>query len=118
MALKSPLEAIFGNKTTAIIMLQLYHYKEMSPGVLAARLGKVKRPFQLQFENLEDARILVSRKIGNLRLYTFNPESPYIKHIIPLIKEAYDHLTQKDRDLMFATRTRPRKAGKEIINKR
>ncbi len=110
------LEAIFGNKTTELIMVKLYREGRVSAGVLAAEFGKSVRPFQVQLERLEDANLLVSQKIGNLRLYTFNPQSPFVEPLKLVIKQQFDRLSDSDRNILFSKRARPRKRGKEILN--
>jgi DNA-binding transcriptional ArsR family regulator len=70
--------------------------------------------FQQQLRRLEDAGIIVSRLIGRVRIYTFNPRYPFLKEIKALIAEALEFLPEKERDAYYKKRTRPRRTGKPL----
>jgi DNA-binding transcriptional ArsR family regulator len=109
------LETVFGNKTAQLIFLRLYREDEISAGQLAKDFGKSITGFQNQLEKFEDAGLLVSRKIGQVRLFSFNPQSSFVGPLKNLIKIEYEKLGPKGIEYIFSRRMRPRKRGKEIL---
>ena len=89
------LETVFGNKTAQLIFLRLYREDEISAGHLAKDFGKSITGFQNQLEKFEDAGLLVSRKIGQVRLFSFNPQSSFVGPLKNLIKIEYEKLVPK-----------------------
>ncbi len=110
------LETVFGNKTAQLIFLRLYREDEISAGQLAKDFGKSITAFQNQLEKFEDAGLLVSRKIGQVRLFSFNPQSSFVEPLKNLIKIEYEKLGPKGIEYIFSSRMRPRKRGKEILS--
>ena len=111
------LETILGNKTAQLIMMRLFREDEVAAGTLAKDYNMAVRAFQNQLEKFEDAGLLVSRKIGNLRLFSFNKQSSYIQPLKELIRVEYEKLTDRDIEYFFPRRMRPRKRGKAILEK-
>lgn len=109
------LETIFGNKTAQLIFLRLLREEEVSAGQLSKDFGVAIAAFQNQLEKFENAGLLVSRKIGPVRLFSFNPQSSYVEALKNLVKVEYDKLGPKGLEYIFNRRMRPRKRGKEII---
>ena len=112
------LETIFGNKTAQLIFLRLYREDEVSAGQLAKDFSIGIKAFQNQFEKFENAGLVVSRKIGNVRLFSFNPQSSYVDSLRNLIKVEYEKLGPKGIDYIYTRRKRPRKRGKEILGEK
>ncbi len=109
------LEVILGNKTAQLIFLRLLKEKEVSAGMLAKDYGKSVSVFQNQLEKFENAGLLVSRKLGNLRLFSFNPQSSYTAALKNLIAVEFNKLDERGISYVFPRRVRPRKRGKEIL---
>ena len=109
------LEKIFGNKTLAMIFLNLYHYGEVYSGLIEKNIDTGSRAILNQLSKMEEAGIFVSRSVGRTRLYTFNPKSPFVKPIKKIIEIVYSNLSIKQKEKMFKERVRPRAKGKEII---
>lgn len=109
------LEVIFGNKTAQLIFLRLYKEDQVSAGLLAKDFKKSPSVFQNQLEKFENAGLLVSKKIGTVRLFSFNPQSSYVEAIKKLIDVEYQKLGPEGMEYIFK-RNRPRKRGKEIVN--
>ena len=64
--------SIFGNKTAACSLLFLHRNDESHALRISKTFGFGLNQTQRQLRRLEDGGILVSRKIGVLRLYSFN----------------------------------------------
>ncbi len=111
------LSKILGSETAMKIMLHLCHYRELYPSAVANDYKVSLSAVQKQFERFEDAGVLVSKLVGNTRVYFFNNKSPITKPFIELIKVYYDSLSLEDKEVMFATRRRPRRPGKPVIKK-
>ena len=109
------LETVFGNKTAQLIFLRLFREEEVSAGQLANDFGIGIAAFQNQLEKFENAGLLVSRKIGPVRLFSFNPQSSYVDALKNLIKVEYEKLGPKGVEYIYSRRMRPRKRGKEIL---
>jgi len=76
------LNAILGNKSAQLIMLRPYRDEEIYAGALATDYEIGIKSIQNQLEKFEDANLLVSRKLGNLRLFSFNPLSSFVEPLI------------------------------------
>lgn len=79
---------------------------------MAKNFGEPVNRFQQQLKRLEDNGIIVSRLIGNVRLYAFNPRYPFLKELKALISKAYEFIPDDEKDKYYKRRTRPRRAGK------
>jgi len=108
------LNTILGNKSAQLIMLRLYKDKEVYAGGLAKDYGIGIKSMQNQLEKFEDANLLVSRLIGNLRLFTFNPQSSFVPPVKKLIEVEYNALSELDRSYVYPKRKRPRRKNKTI----
>lgn len=111
------LEALFGNKTAAQVMLYLFHYGEAYANGLARDMKITLSQVQKQLDKFEAAGILVSKKMGTVRIYSFNPKLGVTKKIKELIQVFYDSIPLEQREEMFHERRRPRRKGKPVIKK-
>lgn len=111
------ISTIFGNKTAAKVMLYLFHYGEAYANGISKDMGITLSQVQKQLDKFEEAGVFVSKKIGTVRIYTFNPKLGVVKKIKELIREFYDSIPLEQRQIMFNERRRPRRKGKPIIKK-
>lgn len=72
---------------------------------------------QNQLDKFEAAGILVSKTMGKVRIYSFNPKSSVTKKLRELIQIFYDSIPLEQKEEMFSVRRRPRRRGKPVINK-
>ena len=110
----SSLEALFGNRSAALLMLYLLHHGEAYPSGAARDLGLSLSPVQRQLEKFEAAGFLVSKLLGSTRIYTFNPKFPATSKLLALVQVFYEGLPLKERERMFGQRRRPRRRGKPV----
>jgi hypothetical protein len=108
------LEGLFGNIIIEKILFTLYVYGERYPLVMARTFQEPVNRFQQQLRRLENAGIIVSRLIGKVRVYTFNPRYPFLQELKALIAKAFEFLPEKEKDAYYRKRTRPRRAGKPL----
>ncbi len=106
------LEGLFGNPVIEKIFFTLLVYNESYALGLAKTFGEPVNKFQQQLKRLEDGGIIVSRLVGNMRLYTFNPRYPFLKELKTLVSKAYEFIPVKEKGKYYRKRTRPRRAGK------
>ena len=95
-------------------MLRLYKDEEVYAGGLAKVYGIGIKSIQNQLEKFEDANLLVSKLLGNIRLFTFNPQSSFVEPIRNLIEVEYNALSAQDKEYVYPRRKRPRRKGKPI----
>jgi DNA-binding transcriptional ArsR family regulator len=69
---------------------------------------------QRQLEKLEDAGILVSRRLGNLKLFEFNPRLPFKDELTQLLEKLLTLVPEEQTKQYFRQRQRPRLTGKPL----
>lgn len=109
------LEGIFGNKTAEKVLLHVYHYGEIHASAIAQDYKIALNPIKGQLDRFEQAGILTSKEVGRSRLYFFNPKSIFLGPIRELLKTAYESIPLKEREIIFASRRRPRRKGKPVL---
>mgnify|MGYP006316826811 CR=1 FL=1 len=67
------LPALFGSQSAAQVLLFLQNYGEGHARRIATTFDVPHMAIQRQLRRLEDAGVLVSRKVGNLREFVWNP---------------------------------------------
>ena len=113
----APLQALLGNRTAAQLMLYLFHYGEAYATGMAKDLGIALSPVQRQLDKFEAAGVLISKLVGNTRVYSFNPKQPATKKLKELIQVFYEAMSARDRQRMFSERRRPRRRGKPVVGR-
>ena len=108
------LEGLFGNIIIEKILFFLYVYAEGYPLGMARVFGVPVNRIQQQLKRLENGGIVVSRLVGNVRLYTFNPRFPFLKELRELAAKAYEFVPENEKARYFRMRKRPRRAGKPL----
>lgn len=78
---------------------------------MAKTFGQPVNRVQQQLKRLEGG-VVVSRLMGTVRLYTFNPRYPFLTEVTALIERAYRFLPESEKSRYYLKRTRPRRAGK------
>lgn len=111
------LETIFGNTTAAKIMLYLFHNGEGYASGIAADMGITKSQVLKQLNRFEEAGVFVSKEMGKVRVYTFNPKIGLTKKLKDLIQVFYDAIPLEQKEELFSARRRPRRKGKPVIKK-
>ena len=108
------LEGLFGNPVIERIFFTLQVYEETYALGMAKTFNEPVNKFQQQLKRLENNGIIVSRLIGKVRLYSFNPRYPFLKELMALIKRAFEYLPENQKIKYYRKRTRPRRAGKSL----
>lgn len=106
------LEGLFGNIMVEKILFFFATYGEGYPLSMAKTFDVPVNRIQQQLKRLEGGGIVVSRLMGRVRLYTFNPRYPFLRDLKQLIENAYKFLPESEKEKYYRQRTRPRRAGK------
>ena len=109
------LETILGNETAAKLMLYLIHYGEAYANGVAKDMGITLSQVQKQLDKFEEGGILISKKMGNIRIYKFNPKQGIVKKFIKMVEAFYEAIPLSQREEMFDVRRRPRRKGKPVL---
>lgn len=108
------LEAIFGNRTAAWVLLFLQAYGEGHALRIAKTFDLGLNMTQRQLKRLEANGVLVSRVIGRTRLFTFNERNPTVRNLRQFLTVELDLLRDEDLHRFFRQRQRPRRLGKGL----
>jgi predicted transcriptional regulator len=69
---------------------------------------------QNQLDRLETGGILVSRKVGRTRVYTFNPRYALVDELKSLLEKTLSFYPQELQEDLIMNRRRPRLRGKPL----
>jgi hypothetical protein len=67
-------------------------------------------------KRLEEECVLVSRLVGNIRLFAFNDRNPTVRNLRRLLEEELKLLPEEQVQQYFRQRQRPRKSGKVLVS--
>ncbi|QFZ91267.2 ArsR family transcriptional regulator [Synechococcus elongatus] len=109
------LEAIFGNRTAAWVLLFLQSYGEGHALRIAKTFGLGLNMTQRQLKRLEEAGVLISRRVGNVRLFSFNERNPTVRNLQPFLEAELSSLPEETQQQYFRQRQRPRQTGKPLV---
>jgi DNA-binding transcriptional ArsR family regulator len=108
------LPALFGSQSAAQVLLFLQNYGEGHARRIATTFDVPHMAIQRQLRRLEDAGVLVSRKLGNTRVFTWNPRSATVKDLRAFLEAELGRLPREVTDAYFRQRQRPRRTGKPL----
>jgi DNA-binding transcriptional ArsR family regulator len=113
MATQTTLETLFGGKAAAKVLLFIENYGQGYAGKIATIFAMPRSEVQKQLTKFEAGGILVSQKIGNVRVYSFNPRDPALQQLKALLRETLDRgIPDAVLKKYFRERQRPRRQGK------
>jgi hypothetical protein len=106
------LEALLGNKTAASALLFLQCYGEGHAQRIANTFGFGLNMTQRQLKRLEEQGVLVSRRLGSMRLFSFNERNPTVRNLRQWLELELAALPDDDQERYFRQRQRPRLGAK------
>lgn len=106
------LPALFGSQSAAQVLLFLQNYGEGHARRIATTFDVPHMAIQRQLRRLEDAGVLASRKVGNMRLFEWNPRSATVRDLRVFLEAELGRLPRDVTEAYFRQRQRPRRAGK------
>lgn len=108
------LEAIFGNRTVASVLLYLENYESGYASKIAETYGMPISIVQDQLVKLEVAGVLISQTVGRTRVFEFNPRNPTSKRLRAFLAAELEALPDEIIKKYFRERRRPRRTGKRL----
>ncbi len=108
------LEALFGNRTAASVLLFLENYDSGYASRVAKTFGIPLYAVQKQLQKLEAAGVLVSRMVGRTRVFEFNPRNPMTERLRQFLAGELRALPGDITAEYFRERQRPRRSGKPL----
>ena len=112
---QTTLEALFGGKAAAKVLLFIQNYSEGYASQIAKTFEMPVSEVQKQLVKFEEGGILVSRMIGTSRMYTWNPRDPALDGLRELLQSTLNHGIPKEKlQKYFSQRRRPRRKGKRL----
>lgn len=106
---------LFGNQSAAKCLLFLGRYSEGTAPEIAQAFGVARPIIFLQLRKLEDAGVIVSRKVANIRLYALNPRSGIRDELKALLEKYIElYMPMEKNKNFYLIRRRPRKSGKPL----
>ena len=115
MATQATLEALFGGKAAAKVLLFIESYGDGYASRIARTFDMPLSEVQKQLRKFEEVGILVSRVVGNSRVYTWNPRDPALEGLKELLRQTLANgIPEATLHKYFRQRQRPRRRGKPL----
>ncbi len=115
MATQTTLEALFGGKAAAKVLLFIENYGDGYASRIAKTFDMPLSEVQKQLRKFEQAGILVSRMVGTSRIFTWNPRDPALAGLRELLRQTLNEgIPEKTLQMYFRQRQRPRRQGKPL----
>lgn len=108
------LDALFGSRSASQTLLFLQNYGEGHARRIATTFEVSHNAIQRQLTRLESAGLLVSRLVGNTRVFTWNPRSDLVKDLRTFLEAELERLPSDVTRAVFRQRQRPRRSGKAL----
>jgi DNA-binding transcriptional ArsR family regulator len=108
------LDALFGSRSAAQALLFLQNYGEGHARRMATTFEVSHMAIQRQLSRLEAAGILISRMVGNTRVFSWNPRSATVEDLRSFLETELDRLPAEVTRKYFRQRQRPRRSGKPL----
>ena len=108
------LEPLLGSESKERVLLFLLAREEGYATEIARFYDTDLYGIQNQLDRLETGGVLVSRKVGRTRVYTFNPRYALLEELQALLEKALSFYPKAVRDDLLLNRRRPRLRGKPL----
>jgi len=108
------LEAIFGNRSAAQVLLFLEAYGSGHPTRIASTYDAPLTGIYRQLLRLEAAGVLVSRTVGRTRLFEFNTRNPTVRNLRVFLAQELEAMPEAEVKAFYRQRQRPRRTGKRL----
>lgn len=113
MATETTIKTLLGGKAAAKVLLFIENYGEGYARQIAGTFEIPVSEVQKQLTKFEEAGILVSRRVGVTRMYTWNPRDPALQGLRSLLRDTLEKGTPETTlKRYYRQRQRPRRKGK------
>jgi hypothetical protein len=106
------LAALFGSRSAERVLVFLLARGEGYATEIARFFRTDLYGVQKKLDGLEAGGILISRKVGRTRVYSFNPTYPLLNEVRALLRKALSFQPDRIQEQLMMTRKRPRRRGK------
>lgn len=106
------LESLFGSRSAAQVLLFLQAYGSGYARGIAATYDVPLTGIYKQLKRLEASDVLVSRPVGNTRVFEFNVRNPTVRNLRAFLEAELELLPEEDAKAYYRQRQRPRRTGK------
>ena len=115
MATQATLEGLFGGKAAARVLLFIQNYGDGYASRIARTYDMPLSEVQKQLRKFEEVGILVSRMVGNSRIYTWNPRDPALEGLKELLRQTLENgIPKATLERYYRQRQRPRRENKAV----
>lgn len=108
------LDALFGSRSASQVLLFLQNYGDGHARRIATTFEVSHMAIQRQLRRLETAGILVSRLVGNTRVFAWNPRTATVRDLRTFLEAELERLPADVTRAFFRQRQRPRRSGKAL----
>lgn len=108
------LTPIFGSTSSERVLMFLFAREEGYAREIARFFDTDLLAIQNQLKKMEAGGVLVGRKVGRTRLFTFNPRYPFLNELKNLLEKALSFYPQEIQEDLLMNRRRPRREGKPL----
>ena len=108
------IKSIVGSESCEEVLIFLTARDEGYAKEIADFYGSKLYAIQKQLKKLDDANVLVSKKVGRTRLYQFNPRYPFVKELKVFLEKVLSYYPDDMQERLLMNRRRPRKSGKPL----
>jgi hypothetical protein len=108
------LEPIVGSKSSEQVFIFITARENGYATEIARFFDADLYAIQRQLERLENAEVLVSRKVGRTRVFQFNPRYPFLEELKALLTSVLKYYPEDVKEELIMNRRRPRKKGKPL----
>ena len=108
------LEAVFGSRSAAQVLLFLQNYGEGHARRIALTFEAAPTAILRQLQRLEAGGLLVSRMVGRSRVFEWKPGSRTVHDLRSFLEAELERLPKGDTQRYFRQRQRPRRTGKPL----
>lgn len=115
MATEATIQALLSGKAAARVLLFIENYGEGYARQIATTFEIPLSEVRKQLTKFEEGGILVSRKVGTSRMYTWNPRDPALQGLRSLLRDTLDKgIPETTLRRFYRQRQRPRRTRKPL----
>ena len=108
------LESVFGSRSATQVLLFLQAYGSGYARGIAGTYDVPLTGVYNQLKRLEANDVLVSRSVGNTRVFEFNMRNPTVRNLRTFLEAELELLPEEDVKAYYRQRQRPRRTGKRL----
>jgi hypothetical protein len=108
------LEPILGSKSCEQVLIFLFARDSGYATEITQFFDADLYAIQKQLARLENAEVLVSKKVGRTRVFQFNPRYPFLRELKNLLDKALSFYPKEIKQALLMNRRKPRKEDKPL----